>query len=275
MYANPIYLPEFSNREDLLLTMSLFDDDTGDALDFSGCTRAQAGDYTTNQWLVTSGATQTSSTDVLTIPDYPIGDELQAVALTVDPGLLIAPGDPVTIANLPGGTVVIGPIGPPPTPLVGEDGTQFLVTENSVTSGSAGSSGSGGGTSAQLIGGPNSMTGYVVSYAAATGALVCQIGSTFQCEIRRVKGEHNFDLAYGSSWDVWGTYPGDAPIMTLSLGSGLTMVGTGILQIRSPEVNFRKLNHRTYGLSLTMTDSYDTRQCFLARLPILYGGVTL
>ena len=78
MYAYPIYLPEFSNREDLLLTVALFDDDTGDAIDMSGCTRAIAGAYTNNLWLVTDGPFVTISNSVLTIPDYPIGDELQA-----------------------------------------------------------------------------------------------------------------------------------------------------------------------------------------------------
>ncbi len=68
MYANPTYLPQFSNREDLYLPAALFDDNTGEPLDFSGCTRAQPGDYTTNQWVVTDGPIITSSQSVLTIP---------------------------------------------------------------------------------------------------------------------------------------------------------------------------------------------------------------
>lgn len=265
MYANPIFLPEVSNREDLLLTVSLFDDDTGEPLDFSGVTRAMAGDYTNNLWVVTVDNVITTSPSVLTIPDFPIGNELEALTLTVDPGLPIAPGDPVSIANLPGGTSVVGPIGPPPSPFVGESGGPYYVAEDYAGSGADASS---------LTPGPNSLTGYVTSYAAATGALVVQIGSTFACEIRRLKGLHDFDLAYGSAWDNWGTYGDSGPIITLALGNGLTMIDVGVLQIRSPEINFRKLHHRTYGLSLSMTDSYDTRQVFLARLPVLYGGVT-
>ena len=84
-----------------------------------------------------------------------------------------------------------------------------------------------------------------------------------------------FELAYGSSWDTWGTYGDYGPIINLSLGNGLMMVDTGVLQIRSPEITFRKLRHRTYGLSLTMTDSYDTRQVMIARLPLQFGGVSL
>jgi hypothetical protein len=265
MYAYPIYLPEFSNREDLLLTVALFDDDTGDAIDMSGVTRAIPGAYTNNLWLVTDGPYVTISNSVLTIPDYPIGDELQAVSLVVDPNLPIMPGDPVSIASLPGGTVVQGPFGPPPDPYVTESGANVYVTEDSQIFPPVPSS---------LVPGPNSMTGYVTSYAAATGALVVQIGNTFQFEIRRLKERHDFDFAYTSSWDWFGTAD-HAVVLSASLGNGLTMTGTGMLQINIPESQIRKLCHRTYGAALTMTDSQNTRQVFIARLPFQYGGVSL
>ena len=38
MYASPILLPQFSNREDLLLPVSIFDDDTGQPINLSGTT---------------------------------------------------------------------------------------------------------------------------------------------------------------------------------------------------------------------------------------------
>jgi hypothetical protein len=265
MYAYPIYLPEFSNREDLLLTVALFDDDTGDAIDMSGVTRAIPGAYTNNLWLVTDGPYATISNSVLTIPDYPIGDELQAVSLVVDPNLPILPGDPVTIANLPGGVSFQGPWGPPPFPYVTETGGSVYVTEDSQIFPPVPSS---------LKPGPNTMTGYVISYSASSGALVVQIGNTFQFEIRRLKEDHDFNFAYTSSWDWTGTTDYGI-VLKASLGNGLMLTGLGQLQIRFPEWQVRKLRHRTYGASLTMTDSQDTRQVFIARLPFQYGGVSL
>lgn len=265
MYTYPVYLPEFSNREDLLLTVALYDDDTGDAIDMSGCTRAIPGAYSNNLWMVRDGPYVTISNSVLTIPDYPIGNQLQAVSLQVDPNLPIMPGDPVSIANVPGGTEFHGPWGPPPFPYVNESASNVYVTENSLILPPVPSS---------LIAGPNSMTGYVISYAASTGALVVQIGNTFQFEIRRLKEDHDFNFAYTSSWDWTGTTDYGI-VLSASLGNGLMMTGTGQLQILIPEWQVRKLRHRTYSAALTMTDSQNTRQVFIARLPFQYGAVSL
>ena len=264
MYAYPIYLPEFSNREDLLLTVALYDDDTGDPLDMSGCTRTLPGSYTNNLWMVTDGPYVSISQSVLTIPDYPIGGELLAVALVIDPNLPVFPGDPISIASLPGGTAVVGPFGPPPNPYLVESGATPYVTEDSPTLPPV---------PPTLRPGLNTMTGYVTSYNVATGDLVVQIGSSFQCEIRHLKKSHDFDFAYSSAWDWFGAYD-YAVVLTASLGNGLLMIDTGRLQIRIPEWQFRKLNHRTYGMGLTMTDSVDTRQVFVARLPLQCGGVS-
>jgi hypothetical protein len=265
MYTFPVYLPEFSNREDLLLTVALYDDDTGDAIDMSGCTRAIPGAYTNNLWVVTDGPFVTIANSVLTIPDYPIGDELLNVALTVDPNLPIFPGDPVTIANAPGGTSFVGPWGPPPYPYVTENAASVYVTEDSLIFPPV---------PASLKPGPNTMSGYVVSYAASSGALVVQIGHSFQFEIRRLKEDHDFDFAYSSSWDWFGTTDYSI-VLSASLGNGLMITGIGQLQIRIPEWQVRKLRHRTYSAALTMTDTQDTRQVFIARLPFQYGGVSL
>jgi hypothetical protein len=264
MYAYPVYLPEFTNREDLLLTVALFDDDTGDALDMSGVTRVLPGSYTNNLWMVTDGPYISLSHTQLTIPDYPIGDELQSVSLVVDPGLPFMPGDPVSIANAPGGIAISGPFGPPPTPYITTTGTPY-VTEDSTVFLPA---------SAAPIPGQNTMTGYITSYAPATGQLVVQIGNTFQFEIRRLKKSHDFDYAYTGAWDWQGNFD-YAVVLSASLGNGLTMTGTGMLQIQIPEWQMRKLNHRTYGAALSMTDSQNTRQVFIALLPMLYGGVSL
>lgn len=219
MYATPILLPVFSNREDFLRTITLFDDDTGQTIDFSGRTLAAPGDFAGNAWTVTIGAIVTASVTPLTIKDYPIGNEMQALALNVGLNLAIAAGALAIIAD--------------PTGL-------------------------------------NTMTGYVTSYAPATGALVCQIGSAFQFEIRG--HDHDFDGGFGGSSDI-GTDQG-TPIIQASLGNGLSMIETGRLQVRIPKATFSTLRHRTYRAAMTMFDGSDTRQVFIGKLPVLSGGVT-
>lgn len=220
MYAWPILLPAQTNREDLLRTVSLFDDDTGEAIDLSGRTLAVAGDFVGAVWTVTSGTIVTASVTQLTIEDYPIGNEMQALALTVGLGLGILAGDPVTIAD--------------PTGL-------------------------------------NTMTGYVTSYAPATGAMVCQIGIAFEFQIR---GECNpTDGGFGSFSEI-GSSGSDAPIISAQLGAGISVVDLGKVEIRIATASIRQLCHTTYGAAMTMTDGEDTRQLFIGKLPILSGGVS-
>lgn len=99
MYAWPVLLSPQSNRENFSRTVSLFDDDTGEAIDVSGRTLAAPGDFTGNAWVVSCGDVVTASVSALTIKDYPFGNEMQALALTVGAGLAIAAGSPVTIAD--------------------------------------------------------------------------------------------------------------------------------------------------------------------------------
>lgn len=108
MYAWPVLLPAQSNREDLLRTVSLFDDDTGTAIDVSGRTLAAPGDFTGAAWTVTVGAIVTASVTPLTIKDYPIGNEMQALALNVGAGLAIAAGAPALIADAAGKNTMYG-----------------------------------------------------------------------------------------------------------------------------------------------------------------------
>ena len=54
--------------------------------------------FTSAAWTVTDGGILTPSATSITIPVYPIGNQLSALALTVGIGLGILPGDPVTIA---------------------------------------------------------------------------------------------------------------------------------------------------------------------------------
>jgi len=223
MYGYPVLWPETSNREDLYRTVSIFDDDTGSAINLSGTTLASSGSsFTGSNWTVTDGAISTSSVTTLTIPTFPIGSQLTAVSLTVGTGLAIAGDDPVTIADATG---------------------------------------------------LNTMSGYVTSYASTTGALVCQIGMTFQFEIRGQR-HHRFD-DYSPFFNIGGGSPlGPAPLISASLGNGLSIVDSGYLLVNIPEATMRRLHNATYLASLTMTDSVNTRQVFIGKLPVLYGGVT-
>jgi len=223
MYTNPAIIRQTTNREDLTLTVALFDDDLNQPIDLSYRTLATMGaPFTGHAWTVTTSGIAVPSATPLTIPDYPIGSQLTAVALTVAPNLPILPGNPVTIAD-------VNPA--------------------------------------------NSMTGYVTSYASGTGALVCQIGVTFQLEIRRSEQLDDWDWGYTTQW-AYGTLLTDAPLIVASLGNGLSIIDLGRLLIRLPETTIRKLTHRSYHLNLTCTDSYDTRQLFIGHLPMLYGGVS-
>lgn len=223
MYANPVLFPETSNREDLLCTVQLFDDDTGSPIDVSGRKLAAAGDFASAAWTVTSGTTVTASVTPLVIKDYPFGNEMQAISPIVGKNLGILAGDPVTIADATG---------------------------------------------------LNTMTGYVTSYAPATGALVAQIGSSFAFEIREQGHDSGWNSGYGASAYI-GTDDTIAPIIKASLGNMLTVVDIGRVQIRIPAGIMQQLRHKTYGAAMTMFDGYDSRQLFIGKLPILRGGVTL
>lgn len=220
MYAWPVLLPAQSNREDLLRTVALFDDDTGAAIDLSGRTLAAPGDFTGAAWTVTVGTIVTASASQLTIKDYPIGNEMQALALNVGINLAIAAGSLAIIADATG---------------------------------------------------KNTMYGYVTSYAPATGALVCQIGSAFEFEIR--SHAHDYDSGFGGSSTIGSDQ--SHPVISAQLGNGLAVVDLGKLQIRIPAATIAKLHHKTYGAAMTMFDGYDTRQIFIGKLPILSGGVTM
>jgi len=221
MYAWPVLLPAQTNREDFLRTVQLFDDDTGEAIDLSGRTLANPGDFTGANWTVTDGAIVTNSVTPLTIKDYPFGNEMQAMASTVGPNLTIAANDPITFAD--------------PTGL-------------------------------------NTMTGYVTSYAPSTGALVVQVGAAFDLEIRACRDHH----LGGYTDDSFGIDIGPSgPIIRAQLGSGITVVDIGRIQVLIPASQIFKLRHRTYDVGLLMWDGAPSvRQIFVGKQPMLSGGVS-
>lgn len=221
MYAWPVLFDVQTNREDLLRTVSFFDDDTGAAIDLSGRTLANAGDFTGSAWTVTVGTIITSSVTPLTIKDYPFGNEMQAVAPVVAKNLAITAGAFATISDATG---------------------------------------------------KNTMFGYVTSYAPSTGVLVMQIGCAFEFEIRS-HHHHSGTFDYSESSSDIGIDT-VSPIITAQLGNGITVIGLGLLQIRIPASVMTKLRHRTYGGAMIVFDGYDTRQVFLAKVPIVGGGVS-
>lgn len=224
MYLNPVLLPQFTNREDLTFPVSIFDDDTGQPVNLSGTT----GSGTFSNWTVTDGAIVTTSNTTLTIPQFPIGNQLSAVSAIVGTGLGILATDPIVFAD-PSGL--------------------------------------------------NTMIGYVLSYVPATGAIVFQVGFTFQLEVRRQQHSGARDDTFGfggySNFPAIGVYDRNHPEIIASLGNGLMIVDIGVVMVNIPEVTVRKLRHDgTRRIGMTATDSVNTRQVFIAQLPVLSGGVT-
>lgn len=230
MYADRVLLPRYSNREDFLLTVSLFDDDLNQPIKIDGCATLAGTPFVGSNWTVTDGAVIAGSVTTITIPVFPIGNQLSVLSLQLNPSggggfpTGISPGDPITISDAATGL-------------------------------------------------KNSMVGYVISYVVATGKLVVQIGVTFQFEIRRC-GPRNSNIDDFTPFFYTGQVLTTPPILSASLGNGITHIDTGVFQIRIPEATFRQLERRTYQAGLTMTDSIDTREIFVAALPVGYGGVT-
>jgi hypothetical protein len=238
MFQIATYLPPFSNREDYLLTLSLFDDDTTLPISLSGITLANNGaNFTAAAWTVSDGAIATTSATSITIPTFPItqSNNLTALPLTVGAGLAIKAGDPIQIADTATNT--------------------------------------------------NILNGFVTSYNINTGALIVQIGWTFQFEIRR-GGPRNSGSGYITWWD-WGTPDDLGALLQASFGNGfLSLIDVNVIQILIPEATVKTLGSigpfnstqadspGTFRASMTGTDGVNTRQFLTGSQPIYDGGVT-
>lgn len=122
----------------------------------------------------------------------------------------------------------------------------------------------------------NFMQGQVVSYNPTTGAISFNVASvSIQLEIRRERGPGYNRDGYGPYATV-GEYDWGAPILTAAIGNGISIVDTGIFQIYFSETSMRSLGPGMHSVAATLTsaDGIDTRQLFLGRLPIAWGGVT-
>lgn len=185
-------------------------------------TLANPADFTAAAWTVTDGAIITTSVTSITLPTFPVGNQLSALSLVVGTGLAIAAGHPIKIADTATGL--------------------------------------------------NFATGYVLSYTSATGALSVQIGCTFDFEIRRT-GPRFTTGGYVPYFD-FGVPDEYGPILQATLGNGIEIIDIGVIQILIPAAVFQKLHGGTYQAALIMTDSVNTRQVFIANLPVQHGGVT-
>lgn len=122
------------------------------------------------------------------------------------------------------------------------------------------------------------MIGTVDSYDPATGILVFTVATVaIELEIRRVErnGSMFRDSGYGANYAL-GSYDCAQPILTASVGNGITIVDLGIFQIYFSETQFRQLSSGVHSVAATLAsaDGVDVRQLFLGRLPVLSGMVT-
>lgn len=114
----------------------------------------------------------------------------------------------------------------------------------------------------------NWMQGQVNFYDATTGEINFTIATVaIELEIRRTEG-------HGTAYTN-GPYFFGAPILTASIGNGISIVDQGIFQIYFSETDFRSLGAGMHSVAATLAsaDGVDVRQLFLGRLPVSAGRV--
>lgn len=242
MFQLETRLPPFSNREDYLLTLSIFDDDTLDPIALSGFLLANTGaPFTSNAWTIIDGPIITTSNTSITLPTFPItgANNLTALTLTVGVGLGIKPGDLI----------------------VGQDTATFPLTGKNFWNGFCTSYNA---VSGQLVvqvgwtfqfeirrGGPrNQGSGFIPWWDWGTAD---DLGPLLQA---------NFGNGYLSLID-------QSVVQILIPESAIRTIGaTGVFAPSEGDAP------GTYKACMTGTDSYNTRQFLFGSQPIYYGGVT-
>lgn len=106
-----------------------------------------------------------------------------------------------------------------------------------------------------------------------TGELIDLTGFTFACEVRRVPNNLLDQSGYVPYYD-YGSVDDAGASITLALGSGVTVVGLGQVQLDITVAQMRSLAPDTYSIALTAMLDDEARQVFLGTLPVQFGGVT-
>jgi hypothetical protein len=243
IYIFPVLFPQITNREDFLTVLAFYDDDLTQPINLMNITLAPGNQngLTGNAWTVTDGAIVTPSSTTLTIPAYPIGGQLQALSLTVAPGLGIHAGDPIKIADTATGlNSMLGYVQSYAVntgALVVQIGVDFQFEIRR--------------------GGPRmtNTTGYVDFYDFGTpDDLGPLLSATMGLPSQTAGTVTVIDLGY-----VQVRFP-EAVFRTLGSAPGGPSQPSG--------------GAGTFTVGMTMSDSIDTRQVLLGNLPVLYGNVT-
>lgn len=104
------------------------------------------------------------------------------------------------------------------------------------------------------------------------------LGWTFQFEIRYV-GPVNAGSGY-IPWYDFGVPDNLGPILSATLNAGagagtIIIDDIGYMHVFIPESLMKSLCVGTYQVAMTAFDGTNTKQLFIARLPVLAGGVTI
>jgi hypothetical protein len=239
MYMNPTQFPEQTNRESFSPLIGIYDDDTGDPISLTN----SSGAGTFSSWIVQvstilygSSILTTTSLSTLTI-----ATGSQSATLPV---ILLAPNNflvQITIVS-------------PGLPIVPGQYVMFTASSDST----------------------KWMAGIVTSYNPVTGSLNFTVATVnIQLEIRRMRDGPHWD-GYSDNFAGYGSTDCDAPILTASVGNGIYIVDTGIIQVYFSKTSMRRLSSGVHSVAATLdtSDEFDARQLFRGRLPIFEGGVT-
>lgn len=217
MVYNIVQFKPFTSREDFIIVGSVFDQDTGTGINLAGVT----GNGTSALWAVNAGAAITTSNTSVTVPNYPIGNQLSALSITVGLGLNINAGDPITmVSTIPALTLNGYVLSYSKTTgiLTAQIGMTFEFEIRRKAPHLQGPSG-GGGYVPFFDVGVGSDFGPLITASLGSGILITDVGfyqiripeSTF----RRLQGPRTYSaaLTLTDSQDTRGVFLGDLPVL--------------------------------------------------------------
>ena len=182
MYGNPpIFLAPTSNREDLLRTLAIWDDDTLEPINLSWTVTASGLPFTGSVWSVISGPATTAYNGTITIPTPPIGAELLAFTIPLGAGLgaFYVPGQPVKIVDPSGLNYMLGTITSYDNnigTLVMQIGNSFQFEIRSEAPRNAGGWGGWGGYTPYYGAGTINETNPLIKASLGNGLMIVELG---------------------------------------------------------------------------------------------------